>query len=89
MTNIMNTETPKIELIAKDINYIQRDLAIITTSIKELSGVYPTKADLKTVSDKVEVLEKSSNLWKWLAPTLSAVLGSVVTFLVINYLTRV
>lgn len=85
----MNSETPTNELIAKDISYIQRDISAITTSIKELSGVYTTKADLKTVSDKVYALEKSSNLWKWLAPTLSAVLGSVVTFLVINYLTNI
>lgn len=83
------TET-SVSLIAKDIAYIQKDMSDIKTSIKELSGVYPTKISMdegfKAVSERLDRLEKSSGLWKWLSPSLSAILASVMTFLIINYL---
>lgn len=83
-------ETSKIELIAKDISYIQRDIATMNANIKELSGVYATKIALddfsKTIDSRLGELEDSSSLWRWLSPTLSAILGSIVTFLIISYL---
>ena len=84
------TDQTKIELIGKDIAYIQKDIASINTSIKELAGVYITKIQFEDLSKQIErrviYLERSSNLWKWLAPTLSSILTAVVTFLLIQYL---
>ena len=80
----------KVELIGKDIGYIQKDIAEIKSSVKELAGVYATKTQMDTLDnelrDRLRKLEQSSNLWKWLSPTLAAVMGSIITFLLVSYL---
>lgn len=38
--------------------------------------------------ERLKRIESSSNLWKWLSPIFAAVLGSILTFLVISYLTK-
>lgn len=73
-------------LIQKDINYMRTDILEIKDSIKLLGGVYATKAEVKEVSDRAIALEKSSNLWKLLSPSLAGIGGSIITFLVIQYL---
>lgn len=73
-------------LIQKDINYMRSDILEIKEDIKMLGGIYPTKAELKEVADKVFALERSSNIWKVVSPSLAAVLGSIVTFLTIQFL---
>lgn len=91
MTNI-EPET-NVSLIAKDISYIQKDMADIKNSIKELAGVYATKLfvdeGLKTTNGRLERLEKSSNLWRWLSPSLSAIFASLITFLILSYLANI
>ena len=83
----LNTST---ELIAKDIAYIQKDIGEIKASVKDLTGVYITKIQFddqqKVIDARVQALERSSNLWKWLNPMISAAFSSGVTFLLINYL---
>lgn len=74
--------------VGKDISYIQKDISEIKQSVKDLSGVYATQVKLDEISDKVKKLEESSSLWKWLAPILGAVVGSVLTFLLISYLQK-
>lgn len=79
-----------LAVMNNNIGYIQRDIATINQSIKELSGVYATQVFVsdsnKAIDLRVRKLEEAGNLWRWLGPTLSAVLGSVMTFLVIAYL---
>lgn len=91
-TGIAQTEN-SVSLIAKDISYIQKDLSDIKSSIKELAGVYATKIfvdeGMKLTNSRLDRLEKSSNLWRWLSPSLAAILASVMTFLVISYLTNI
>lgn len=98
----MDTATPSIQtvptvasevqvsLISKDISYIQRDISEIKQSVKELGGVYSTQVYVddanRTMGKRIETLERSSNLWRWLSPTLAAILGSVLTFLLQQYL---
>ena len=63
------------------------DLALIVNEIK--GDVKEIKAGMGTIIDfdkRLKRLEYSSNMWKWLSPTLAAVLGSILTFLIINYL---
>jgi bacterioferritin (cytochrome b1) len=88
--NELTQDTTKVELIAKDISYIQKDIATINSSIKELATVYVTRETLtqtaKETEDRLSKLEKSKNLWNWLSPTLSAALSSAMTFLIIQYL---
>lgn len=84
------TDETKIALINNNIGFIQKDLSEIKNSLKELAGVYVPTAKFEEVQTQLNyrlaVLEKSSNLWRWLAPMLSAVTGSIVTFLVISFL---
>ena len=80
----------KFASIGKDISYIQKDIAEIKTSIKELAGVYVTQHTFDNYIESSEKrfteLENSSNLWKWLSPILAATFGSILTFLIIAYL---
>lgn len=84
-----NTDT-QIQLIGKDITYIKGDISDIKTSIKELAGIYITKLQFddytRSTENRLKIIEKTSSLWKWLGPTLSAIMASIVTFLVINYI---
>lgn len=90
MTNTPITPSNEMVAVQKDISYIQKDIADIKGSIKELTGVYITKLQFedaqKSFEARVAGLEKNSNLWRWLSPTLSAALSSVITFLIVNYL---
>lgn len=89
----MTTPSNSNELIAKDIAYIQKDIAMINANIKELAGVYATKVSVddnnKAFEDRVKRLEESSNLWKFLSPTFAAIAGSVLTFLLQSYIQNI
>jgi hypothetical protein len=84
------TDETKIALINNNIGFIQKDLSEIKITLKEMAGVYVPTAKFDEAQTQLNYrlagLEKSSNLWKWLAPMLSAVTGSIVTFLVISFL---
>lgn len=91
MTPKASDET-KIALIQKDIANIQSDMAEVKQYIKENNQTLATKDNLAVVAKETEVrlvrLESASNLWKWLSPSISAVLGSILTFLIVNYLQK-
>lgn len=91
-------DNTKIALINNNIQYITKDIGEIKASIKELAGVYVTREALVEVAKQTEerfknleqaILDlKNSNspIKTWLKHSLSAVLGAVLTFLIINYL---
>lgn len=85
-TNELHDQT-SIALIRKDISYIQSDINDIKVVLKE---GYATKDALVQVAKETEArlvkLENSSNLWRFLSPTLAAIMGSVLTFLIIQYM---
>lgn len=97
MTNTQADST-KVALINNNIAYIQKDIAEIKSSIKELAGVYVTREALIEVAKQTE--ERFKNLEQaildlknantptktWFKHSLSAVLGAVLTFLIIQYL---
>jgi hypothetical protein len=95
-TEIMGQEESnetKIALIAKDIGYIVGDVKEIKQNMQNLSGVFVQSIqyteDKKASDMRIERLEKSSNLWRWLSPTLASVAGAVLTLLVISYLSNI
>lgn len=71
------------------ISYIQRDISEIKDSLKV---AYATKDSLAEVAKLTETrltrLEKESNIWRFLSPTLSAIVSSAMTFFVIQYFTN-
>jgi 5-bromo-4-chloroindolyl phosphate hydrolysis protein len=73
-------------LIQKDINYMRVDIVEIKESIKALNSIYATKSEMTELANRTIALEKSSNIWKIISPTFAAVLGSVVTFLTVQFL---
>jgi len=77
-----------IAIIQTNLEYIKKDIAEIKSGIRELSGVYVTKLEIEEVKKAIIALDRSSNLWRWLSPSLSALFGSILTFLFIQYLTK-
>ncbi|HEX9504159.1 MAG TPA: hypothetical protein VF974_07660 [Patescibacteria group bacterium] len=90
MSEIPETTETKIAVISTNIGYVQRDISDIKTSISLLANVYATSKDLQEVAKQTETrigkLEKSSNAWKFFAPTLSAIIAVVIEYLFIFYL---
>jgi len=87
---LQQTDQTKIELIGKDIAYIQKDIASINASIKELSGVYITKLQFddlqKSLETRLVSVENNRNMWKYLTPVLTSVFTAVATYLVVFYI---
>lgn len=92
------TEETRIALVEQNMTELKQEISDIKTELKALSMQINTmlsskladhvemKAEIKSLSEKLVEIEKRSNLWKWLSPTLSAVLGAFVTFLLMSYL---
>ena len=84
------TTTSDIVGIQKDIGYIKESVAEIKQSVKELAGVYITKLEaddnFRANRTRIEALEKASNMWKFLSPTISAALSGTLVFLLLQYL---
>ena len=63
------------------------DLALTVNEIK--GDVKEIKAGMVSIIDfdkRLKRLEYSSNFWKWASPSLAAVTGSILTFLLIEFL---
>lgn len=94
VTNVINGTADKtdIAVIKTDLGYIKGSLADLSASVKGLPAIFASKESLVVVARETEQrltkLEASSNLWKWLSPSFAAILSSVMTFLIIQYLTR-
>jgi hypothetical protein len=83
----VTNDNSAIAVIQVKMERVQLDIS----DIKEiLKNGYATRESLeiiaKETSDRLIRLENSSNLWKWLSPTLAAILGSILTFLLIQYI---
>lgn len=87
------SDQTKIALIGKDIGFINKNIDEIKQDIKNLTGFFVLNAkyedDRKADNLRFAALEKSSALWKWLSPSLAAILGSVLTFLIVNFLNNI
>lgn len=94
---IIALETNMIN-IAKDIADIKADIKSINLQMNQQVSRQPSLEgeiislkkellDAKTeFAQQLKDIKKSSNLWKWLAPTLTAILTASVTFLLIQYI---
>jgi hypothetical protein len=73
----------RLAVLEQKVNDVNLSLLDLKSDIKEIKNSLPTISDFE---NRIKKLEGSSNLWKWLAPSLAAVLGSLLTFLIINFL---
>jgi len=65
------------------------DLALTVNEIK--GDVKEIKSGMTSIIDfdkRLKRLEYSSNMWKWANPSLAAVAGSILTFLIIEFLRK-
>ena len=88
----MNDKTD-IALIKSDISYIKSDIGEIKLGIKGLPAIFASKEELIDVAKETErrlsVLEDEvMGRKRFIIPAITAVCSSVITFLVISYLTN-
>lgn len=90
--NPPETDTVKIAVISTTVTTIQRDLTELKGTLKDFTDTFATREQLAVIAKETEVritkLESGRLLERWILFTLSAVLGSVLTFLVQNYLSK-
>ena len=70
----------KVIDLALKVDEIYRDVK----EIKECVG--NSQALHSDIEKRLNRLEKQSNLWRFLSPTMAAIFGSTMTFLIIEYL---
>lgn len=75
----------KMANIARDISDIKTDIKAIVLQMNKQPSL---EAEIISLRNEIQEIKKSSNLWKWLAPTLTAVFTAGVTFLLIQYLQK-
>jgi chromosome segregation ATPase len=92
------TEEARLAILENNMTEIKQEISDIKSEIKGLSKQIELvltaklqehvefKARLDLLEKQNMKFEQQSNLWKWLSPTLAAVAGSIITFLVISYL---
>ena len=76
----MATMEQKVVDLALKVDEIYHDVK----EIKECVG--NSQALRGDIEKRLARIEKQSNLWRFLSPTIAAILGSVMTFLIIEYL---
>ena len=78
-------ENERLATVEQKISELKDDLSEVKSDVKEIKRCV-LDSDL---TRRVSRLEKKSDLWKFLSPTLAAILSSVMTFLIIQYLSHV
>lgn len=86
-----NDET-KIAIISTNIDFIKKDIAEIKESFKELNNIFVTKQYfdevVKTIDADLMRYGNAGIFWKWISPTASAIIGSILTFLIIDKINK-
>ncbi len=80
-----------IAVINTNLGFIKEDISEIKNSLKGLPAIFASKEELVVIAKETELrltkLEEKSNsvLGKWLSPTIAYVLGTILTFLIVQY----
>lgn len=98
MNPIGRTDGERIAVLESQFTDIKTEIIAARTDIKALSvtmdQILSTKvadsvrleAEINVIRSEVSELRNSTGLWRWLAPTLSAIIAVVIEFLFVNYL---
>lgn len=69
---------------------LEQKVSDLVLTVNEIKGdVKEIKAGMTSIIDfdkRLKRLEYSANFWKWVSPTLAAIAGSALTFLLIEFL---
>lgn len=93
---MQKTENERMAILETTVNNLDKKVTEISTDVKAiiitLSKQPGLEAEILNLKNEIEDLKRGSNLWKWLGPTLTgiftAVLSSIMTFLIVNYLAQ-
>lgn len=77
--------------IKKDISEMRVEIKALTNSIGSLvttgqTSMVELKSEIVVLKDEVDRLKKREGFWKFLSPTFAAITGSILTFLIIEFL---
>lgn len=81
----MLDQDKKLDQIVGDIKEIKISLGIYSDFKIQINEL---KSEVAGLKDRVGQHDKISILWRWLAPTMAAVAGSILTVLIISYLDK-
>lgn len=89
------SEVTAIAVFGERLAGIQKTVEATAKSVEEIKTArYVTQNEMQLaissavqgISEQLADIKKTSNLWRWLSPTLSSMLTAAVTFLLISYL---
>lgn len=94
IANMSKTDGEQIAALEAKMNDIQTSIVEIKSDIKSILANLAASStqdallnkELTNLKNEIIEIKAKQNFWKWLSPTLAAVAGSVMTFLIIQFL---
>ncbi len=87
MTNKPDGE--RISIVETKLEDLKTKVDGVAIDVKDIKVFMQSNYVVKTDFEaRIKKIEEASNLWKWLSPSLAAILASLMTFLIIQYLTN-
>ncbi|MDQ5931257.1 MAG: hypothetical protein QG674_423 [Patescibacteria group bacterium] len=87
------TENERMAILETTVKNLDDKVTDIQTDIKSILQTLNKQPSLEakiiSLEQKIDKYEKQGNLWKFLSPTFAAIAGSILTFLIINYLANI
>ncbi len=87
---MIETQGEKIARLDSKMQSVEKEVTAIRVKVDKLlerMDVYVRLDDrLQAQQKEIADLKKQVGIWRWLSPTLAAVAGSILTFLIIEYL---
>lgn len=83
--DIRRTDLERLSVLETRMTDLTDDIKDIKTTVNTINT---TLQSVLPLQDRVSKLEAQSNLWRFLSPTFAAVLGSLLTFLIISFLNK-
>ena len=84
------TENERMAVLETTVKNMDKRITEIQADIKSIIATLaqqPTlEAEIETLKKEIQELKASTNMWKFLSPTFAAIMGSVLTFLIIQYI---
>lgn len=88
---LIKPDGERISVVETKMDDLTNKLNEVGQDVKEIKGTLNTAlakelADHVHFEDRLQRLESVAGFWRWLSPTLAAIVGSLLTFLIIHFL---
>lgn len=81
------TQNERLAVVEVTITNLDKKMTDIQSDVKEIKGAV-VNIPVNDFEKRITKLEKQSNLWRWLSPTLGVLFGSILMFLILEYLKK-